>query len=363
MRKQRNSLVSAFAVISLLIFLLVGVIYIITDISEDFADLINEGVAQNFRRTMSNISGLFDFSLFEILVILIPLILFFVIRRGVRIFSSGRGKVRFVTNLAAVLLLFYTGHIFALGIAHNATPISKRMELEEVEVTEERLAATLIELRDEINLISADLPRGEDGIFDPNYSYKEISEKIIDSYGALAESYNLPKNFDSRAKEVKNGWAMSYLGIVGIYTYYTGEANVNSSYPAYVTIFTAAHEMCHQRGILRENEANFIAYLITSTSEDAALRYSGAMEIYGYFASALYKTNKELYFEIHSELSPLAKADIRAANLVSERYGDTILEDISDFVNDLYLESSGSGGIISYSRVVHLVLAYNEKNK
>jgi hypothetical protein len=59
-------------------------------------------------------------------------------------------------------------------------------------------------------------------------------------------------------------------------------------------------------------------------------------------------------------IRPVLDAEKKA---VAEKYGDTFIEDISDWINDLYLESSGSGGIVSYSRVVHLVLAYNEKNK
>ena len=54
----------------------------------------------------------------------------------------------------------------------------------------------------------------------------------------------------------------------------------------------------------------------------------------------------------------MAKVDIKTSSAVTEKYSDTIFEDISEWINDLYLESSGSGGIVSYSRVVELVLAY-----
>ena len=121
--------------------------------------------------------------------------------------------------------------------------------------------------------------------------------------------------------------------------------------------------MAHQRGILRENEANFIAYILLSNSDDPTLRYSAALNMYSYFASALYRTDKDAYYEIVATLSDSVKADIRSANAVSEKYGDTIIEDISEWINDFYLESSGSGGIVSYSRVVELVLAYRYTEK
>ena len=143
----------------------------------------------------------------------------------------------------------------------------------------------------------------------------------------------------------------------------TGESNVNSYYPAYVTIYTTAHELCHQRGVMRENEANFLAYLITMTSDDPYFRYSGAMNIYNYFASALYRTNKERYKEINSELSPLALADFRESSRVTNLYDDTIIEKISERINDLYLKSSGSDGVVSYGYVVRLVVAYYNQEK
>lgn len=361
--KERKKLISSFAVLSVSVFIIIGALYIASDLSPAFADLINGSLSQDFRRLMASFGNIFPFSLFEALIICIPLIIFFVVYTAMKRFSDRNGRIRFVVNLSAFVLLIYSGHILALGIGYKTTPVSEKMELSEVEVTEENLTLILTDLRDELNSLSSVVPRGEDGVFNPEYSYETISGKICASYDKLVTSYGLPKGYNSRAKRVYFGNVMSYLGITGIYTYVTGEANVNSAYPAYVTIFTSAHEMCHQRGILRENEANFIAYLITATSDDANLRYSGALNMYSYFSSALYKTNKDAYYSIASGLSDFVKTDIRAASAVSEKYGDTIIEEISDKINDIYLESSGSEGIVSYSRVVELVIAYRDSNR
>lgn len=360
MQKERKDIISPFALFSVSAFIVTGIIYVASDISPRIADLINGSLSQGFRRIMASFSDAFSFSLFETLVIILPLILSFVVYKAVKRFADRRGRIGFVVNFVAFILLIYSGHIFALGIAHNTTHLSETMDLPTTQVSEENLSETLIDLRNEINYLVDLVPRNENGVFDPQYSYDEISEKICKSYENLSDLYGLPYGFESRAKGVKSGAAMSYLGITGIYTYVTGEANVNTAYPAYVTLFTTAHEMSHQRGIMRENEANFIAYLITSTSDDPCLRYSGALNMYNYFASALYKTNRDAYLSIASELRESAKVDFRASNEVSKKYGDTIFEDISDWINDHYLESSGSEGIISYSRVVELVLAYRE---
>lgn len=363
MHKERKRIISPFAIISVSIFIVIGILYFLSDISYAAADFLNATVCHTFRIAMASVGDLFPFSLLEALIICLPIIIFLVIYRAVKAFSDPAGRLRFIINLAAAVLLIYSGHLLALGIAHNTTPLSDRMELSEVEVSEENLTDTLTDIIEEINSLAPVVPRDADGIFTHGYSYDELSEIISPLYSSFAEQYNLPRGYSGRAKGVRNGWAMSYLGITGIYSYITGEANVNTYYPDYVTLFTTAHEMSHQRGILRENEANFVAYILLSSSEDESLRYSAALNMYSYFASALYRTNKDAYYQLIPTLSDMAKDDIRFANAVSDKYGDTFIEDISEWINDLYLESSGSEGIISYSRVVELVLSYRYKTE
>ena len=363
MKEKLRNIFRPFVVVSLIIFVTVYLIHFATGMSYKFADLINSTLSHWFRRGLAAIGDLFPFSLLEVLIILSPVALAIVIYRAVKAFRTGEGRARFISGIAAIVLLICSGHLLALGVAHNATPLASKMAIKSVEVNEDNLAETLTLLRDEINALADSMPRNEDGVFDPGYSFETISEKVCASYDALAEIYDIVPGFNSRAMGVANGWAMCYLGITGIYSYITGESNVNSYYPAYVTIYTTAHELCHQRGVMRENEANFLAYLITMTSDDPYFRYSGAMNIYNYFASALYRTNKERYKEINSELSPLALADFRESSRVTNLYDDTIIEKISERINDLYLKSRGSDGVVSYGYVVRLVVAYYNQEK
>ena len=287
----------------------------------------------------------------------LPIILAIVIFLAVRAFSKGRG-IRFVINILAVLLLIYSGHLIALGIAYRTTPISEKMGISEVEVNEENLSEVMTSLRDEINALSPLVERDESGVFTSGYDFDQLSEKICESYLRFYEKYGFPEPFSSRAKGVHNGNLMSYLEITGIYTYVTGEANVNTAFPDYDIVFTTAHEMSHQRGILRENEANFAAYVICSESDDVNLRYSVALTMYEYISSALYRTNRDKYKEIASALCDGARADMLASRAVIDKYSDTFIGRLSNKVNDIFLKSNGTEGVITYSRVVELVVAY-----
>jgi hypothetical protein len=111
---------------------------------------------------------------------------------------------------------------------------------------------------------------------------------------------------------------------------------------------------------MRENEANFMAYLATTTSSDDYLRYSGYLYMYQYLASALYSTDKEMYKEVRSRINELAIADISAANAITKAHADSLLNKIFDSLNDAYLKSNGTPGTISYGYVVRLAVAYHK---
>jgi hypothetical protein len=356
--KQKRK-VSAFFLLSLLVLLFVGSVYLLAESTAPFADYINDGVAQDFRRFMAGIGDTFGFSVFEVFIFSIPLIILLTVLFARRALYRGEG-IRFILNFTAVIMLIISGHLLALGIGYRTTEISEKMELAEVEITEERLIEITERLVEEVNSLADLVPRSEGGVFTSDYSHDKISSLICDSYDRLAVEYGFAQGYYSRAKWFKCGAIMSYLGISGIYTYPSGEANVNSSYPSYVQIFSAAHEMCHQRGILRENEANFVAYLITSTSSDLSLRYSGALNMFEYFASAVFKTNKEAYYSLAESLSESAWNDIRESNRVYKKYSDTFIERLSNKINNLYLQSNGTEGVVSYGKVVQLVVAYYE---
>jgi len=58
---------------------------------------------------------------------------------------------------------------------------------------------------------------------------------------------------------------------------FTGEANVNISMPHTSIPFTACHEMAHQIGFAREDEANFIAYIACKNHPSPDFQYSGIL--------------------------------------------------------------------------------------
>ena len=144
-----------------------------------------------------------------------------------------------------------------------------------------------------------------------------------------------------------------------MYTYYTGETNINTNFPDYTIPFTSAHEMAHQRGFAREKEANFVAFLVCEASNDPYIRYSGKLSMLEYILNALYSEESDLYYEIFYLLDIKVRCELVAYSDFFDTYRDSTASEISSAVNDTYLKSQGqTEGEKSYGLVVDLAVAY-----
>lgn len=351
--------ISLFAKISAIVFPICLTILVLSRNFTAVADFVNSTVSFGVRYAMAKLFDFLPFSVFEILFVLIPAWIFLIVFLAVRSAKRGR-RLRFVINLFSVVLIIFSWYSLTLAVPFNTTTVAERMELPRAEVTEDNLAEIMTALRNEVNELSAEIEYGEGGASVPTDDFREISEKICIEYDKLSKEYGLPHGFSSHAKPVMLGSVMSRFGLTGVYTFFTGEANVNSAYPMYDMTFTAAHELAHQRGIIRENEANFIAYLVCSRSDDAYLRYSAALSMYEYIGSALYRTDRDRYYEIASGLGRGPRGDLICSNGVYEKYKDSVIGDITSELNDAYLKGNGTEGVASYGMVVLLTVSYFE---
>lgn len=122
-----------------------------------------------------------------------------------------------------------------------------------------------------------------------------MTGKLNDAFAAYAEKADYISSFRASVKPVVLSVPMTYTHISGVYTFFTGEANVNVNFPDFCTPYTTAHEMSHQRGIAREDEANFVAFLVCMESDDVYIRYSALVNLLQYVSSALSRADSELY--------------------------------------------------------------------
>ena len=190
------------------------------------------------------------------------------------------------------------------------------------------------------------------------YSLETLNRKLNDTYARFCEDHDFITHVNGRVKPVLVSEAMSYMHITGVYSFFTGEANLNVNFPDYTLPFTAAHEMAHQRGIAREDEANFMAFLICTSSDDPYIRYSGYLNMYEYVASALARADYDAFRMVSAHLNLEVRGEITAYNQFFKTYENSTASKVSGTVNNSYLQSQGTPGTKSYGMVVDLAVAY-----
>lgn len=149
----------------------------------------------------------------------------------------------------------------------------------------------------------------------------------------------------------------SYAGLGGIYIPFTAEPHVNNDVPDFVLPFNACHEVAHQRGVAREDEANYVGFRVARDYGDPDFVYSAYFGIDGHVVNALQKVDPDLALRLWSGRSGALKADSTAYRKWHETR-QSRLRGVSDAVNSAYLKSNGiKDGVQSYGRVVDLLLA------
>lgn len=131
---------------------------------------------------------------------------------------------------------------------------------------------------------------------------------------------------DFSEKRSVKGKRSAYLPALVVHGHYGNvfsdawEANVNTNVSQSDLPFTAAHELAHTKGIAREDECNFIAYLACISSDNAEYRYSGHLSAYTYLANALYARSPELFAKAAQNISPAAERDLAEQREYSAKY-------------------------------------------
>ena len=153
---------------------------------------------------------------------------------------------------------------------------------------------------------------------------------------------------------------MSKTGILGYYNPFTAEGQYNPNVPATQLPFTLAHEMSHQLGYAREQEASFIAYLAARNSNNIALQYSSRLYVLKSLLRAVSKTDPEFVKNILNQYSDKMKRD-RENELKFIQKNDGFISELFGVSNDLFLKSNQQDGSISYSYFVNLLAMYELK--
>ena len=256
--------------------------------------------------------------------------------------------------LVALNLICFTYQCF-WGMLYFQKPLIEKLQQKNLNDNNLKELATryLLLCQDSRDKVSED----ENGVF-------KLNNILALKHEILKQQHYLPKLITDKkgisALSVKPSIfrvIMSKTGILGYYNPFTAEAQYNPNLPATQTPFTLAHEMSHQMGFAREQEASFVAYLCAKNTQNPDLRYSSQLYVLRSLLSALSDKHPDFVKSIINQYSPGMKRD-RAYDKLFYKENQGALNDFFGVTNDLFLKSNQQAGSVTYSYFMELVARY-----
>jgi len=258
---------------------------------------------------------------------------------------------------AAILLWIYISFNILWGLNYDRMPLAQQMQLVEKAYSKEDLKNLVGLLVTRMNGIDS-IARQSRGKLSNNDSLFLFSAEAYRTYGAKNKAFHYP---NASVKSSFYGYLANYMGFSGYYNPFSGEAQVNTTIPRFVQPFTTCHEIGHQMGYAKEEEANFCGFLTTKSSADPAFRYSVYVDLYLYAASALYSLDSTAFIPYRESIKPAVRKDLRDLKEFYRQYQNPF-EPLIHIIYGRYLKANRQPqGINSYDEVVGLAIAYYNK--
>ena len=321
---------------------------------------VSENLVRPLHRALSGFNARFPFSVAELLIALavaaaaayLAVQIALLIKRPERAKRLFKTLLTFVSAVAAIYALFclmWGVYYYAGDFASKSGFVNEPVSVEQLRTVTEFFAAGL-------NEYAPQVPRDGDGIC--RSDRRAILEKSPEVFAGTEEKYPCLAGPEVAAKGVVCSRVMSYIDFTGFFFPFTAEANVNTDSPECDFAATVAHELSHQRGVAREQEANFVAVLASLEYGDPDYCYSACMLAYIHLSNALWEVDPEGCREIYLSLDENVRRDLEYRRAYWRRF-DTPVRSVSNTVYEGFLQSYDQElGLRSYGACVDLLVNY-----
>ncbi len=328
-------------------------------------NVYSQGIYPVLMKPVSWLTGLFPLSLWEIslilLVIFIPVWIVVLIIRAIKR-KSAKVFVPTLVNTVMILSIWFFMQTIMWNINYERYPFSQLAGLDVRPSSVDELYDLCEQLIINTNTLRAQVAEDENGVMTVPGGYQSVFDRTQIGFDNAALKYPFLAGRYGRPKPVMFSRLMSHTHIIGLYACITGEANIDVDIPDFDLASTVMHEMAHQRGFAREDEANYIAWVTCMAHPDPDFKYSASVMSLIYAMNALYGEDPDLYFALSKNYSEGLKRDLADSSTYWKQFQGTA-QKVADIVNDTYIKLNGdANGVKSYGRMVDLLLAEYRKN-
>jgi len=276
---------------------------------------------------------------------------------ALRVWLAGRRSARNLAGHGLAQVLGVGGVLFLLfqllwGLHHARLPFAEHAGLRPTPADTRQLARVV-----ELLATRAAARRPADAAF----TEADWLESVLAAYDSAGKDLPVLAGPDPSVRQPWISTLLTWASITGIYSPFTAEPHVNGDLPPVLRPFVTCHEIAHQRGFAREDEANFIAWWVGNRSTDPAVAYSCELQAWRIARSRLYAADPNLGISIDVAAPPQLLRDDKTIRLFWEEQPKLLREPltwVATTVNDAYLKGSGhADGVRSYGRMVDLLIA------
>ena len=189
-----------------------GILHLGCYYSSALADFMIRSPNAIVRFLLAKLTGFIPFSVAEMVIILLPLIVITMLT--VCYFISTKGDERTYKNylcfLLSVLFIIYSLFVLTLAPGYRGSTLASKLSLDQKAVSGQELYDTSLWLLEKIDsrLDSVDFESTGSSVMP--YSLYEMNDKLIESYSRLADKYHFIPHLSSRLKFIILSEPMTY---------------------------------------------------------------------------------------------------------------------------------------------------------
>jgi hypothetical protein len=306
----------------------------------------SESIYPYIARTLSFLNGFFKFSLWDVFWVIFGLL---IITGLVAVIIKKLKLRKYLLRTMQAIAILYAAFYILWGYNYFRPAIGIRLGWENYKPDEgvfRQILDTLIIRTNHCRVTVS------------NSDYSSLNNLIEEAFIRNRSELNI--NFPALKIRPKTMLFSSFavkLGLSGYFGPFTNEVNLNSKLLPFDYPFSLAHEVAHKYGVANEAEANLVAFVICTSSDDQRLNYSGYMMLLLYFLNDAEKLSD--YKTLLSKIDKAVINDLRFRFDYYNKLQNKILEKLSSAANDAYLKANHiKTGIKNYNHVVALAIGW-----
>ncbi len=297
--------------------------------------------------------SIIPFSIGDVFYILIILILL----NKVRLIFLKRIKLRWslLLNTVAWASIVYFWFHLSWGFNYYRLPLHQQLEIKNDYSTDElaRFTSRLINKSNDIHFLITGNDTLPVSFENTDSEFRDMVFRNVDSIQFL----NQKAGYQSVKPSILS-LPLSYMGFGGYLNPITHEAQYNDRVPKYKYPSLIAHEMAHQIGYAKENEANFVSCYTNMHSRDLKLKYAGYTYALKFCLNELYFTSPQDFELLLEKVNPGILKNFKEINTFWESYKNPLEPFFKMFYGNFLKVNNQPQGIQSYNYVVALLVNY-----